>query len=68
MFSRFKKGEIVLVRGIGQNDKKCYNNVLAKVIERDPYYKDYLIQFEDGSEDWLIPRYLLKLNKKGVKI
>ncbi len=62
MFSRFKKGEIVLVRGIGQNDQKCYNGILAKVIERDPYYKDYLMQFEDGSEDWLIPRYLLKLN------
>lgn len=62
MFNRFKNGETVLVRGIGQNNNKHYRGVLAKVIERDPYYKDYLVQFRDGSEDWLIPKYLLKLN------
>ena len=35
---------------------------IAEVIERDPYFKDYHIRFEDGSEDWLLPKYLLKLN------
>lgn len=62
MFNQFKNGEMVLVTGIGQNNKKYYNDLLAKVIERDPYYKDYHLQFEDGSDDWLMPEYLQKLN------
>ncbi len=62
MFNQFKNGEMVLVTGIGQNDEKCYNGILAKVIESDPYYKDYHLQFEDGSDDWLMPEYLQKLN------
>lgn len=62
MFNQFKNGDKVLVRGIGQNNKKHYNGVIAEVIERDPYFKDYHIRFEDGSEDWLLPKYLLKLN------
>lgn len=62
MFNQFKNGDKVLVRGIGQNNKKYYNGVIAEVIERDPYFKDYHLRFEDGSEDWLLPKYLLKLN------
>ncbi len=60
MFNEFKNGEKVFVEGIGQNDGKQYDNVPAKVIERDPYFKDYLVQFKDGTEDWIMPQYLRK--------
>ena len=60
MFNEFKNGEKVFVEGIGKNTGKQYDNVPAKVIERDPYFKDYLVQFKDGTEDWMIPKYLRK--------
>ena len=60
MFSKFKKGNKVFVSGVGQNNGKIYKNVAAKIIERDPYYKDYLVEFKDGTEDWVLPKYLRK--------
>lgn len=60
MFNKFKNGDKVFVEGVGQNDGKRYYNVPAKVIERDPYYKDYLVQFKDRTEDWIVPQFLRK--------
>lgn len=65
MFNQFKNGDYVLVTGKGLNDGKIYKNVSAKVIERDPYYKDYLVKFEDGTEDWITPKYLQKNYKRS---
>lgn len=61
MFNQFKNGDYVLITGEGLNDGKKYINVSAKVIERDPYYKDYLVKFKDGTEDWITPKYIQKL-------
>ncbi len=60
MFSKYKKGSKVIVFGYGQVDGKIYINEEAIVIERDPYFKDYLVKFEDGTEDWIKPKYLQK--------
>ena len=65
MHSKFKKGEIVIVYGKGEIDGKVYRNKIAKVIERDPYYKDYLVRFEDGTEDWLLPKHIQKLTERN---
>lgn len=60
MFSKFKNGQKVIVYGPGKKDGKFYKNVPAIVIERDPYYKDYHIRFLDGTDDWLLQKYLRK--------
>ncbi len=58
MFNKFKNGQAVIVYGYGENDGKFYNNKSAKVILRDPYFKDYLIKFKDNTEDWVLEKYL----------
>ena len=60
MFNKFKNGDKVFVEGFGKVDGKFYKNVPAKVIRRDPYFKDYLVRFKDGAEDWLSSQYLRK--------
>lgn len=60
MYNKFKNGSKVIVYGPGENNGKFYKNVPAVIIERDPYYKDYLIKFANGTEDWILPQYLRK--------
>lgn len=60
MFNKYRNGSEVIVNGTGQNDGKVYKNVSAKIIERDPYFLDYHVQFEDGTDDWILPKYLRK--------
>lgn len=61
MFNKFKNGEKVIIYGIGKNDGKFYENLPAKIIERDSYYHDYHVQFKDGTDDWILPKYVKKL-------
>ncbi len=58
MFNKFKNNEIVIVNGIGKCDSTYYKSRIGKVICRDPYYLDYNILFDDGTEDWLDGKYL----------
>lgn len=68
MNNKFKNGTRVIVCGYGENNGKFYKNVPAKIIGRDPYYKDYLVSFKNGSEDWFLPKYLRKpYLRKGRK-
>lgn len=68
MNNEFKNGNKVIVYGAGQNDGKFYKNVSAIVLECDPYYKDYHVEFKDGTEDWILPENLRKpYSRKGVK-
>lgn len=60
MYSKFKKNHKVFVYGPGQNAGKFYKNIPAIIIERDPYYGDYLVKFKDNTEDWIKPKYLRK--------
>ena len=56
----FKINEIVLVKGFGKCNNKYYHNIIGRVICRDPYFKDYNIKFQDGTEDWFNLEYLNK--------
>lgn len=69
MHNEFKNGSKVFVYGPGQNDGKFYNKKLAIILERDPYFRDYHVKFKDGTEDWILPKYLRKpyARKKGNK-
>ena len=58
MHNEFKDGNQVIVNGTGENDGKYYDNQLAIILERDPYYLDYHVQFGDGKDDWILPKYL----------
>ena len=60
MFNEFKKGHKVIVYGFGKNNGKFYKNVPAIVIERDPHFKDYHLKFKDGTDDWVLPKYIRK--------
>lgn len=61
MFNKFKIGDIVLIIGIGKCNNKTYFKCKGKIICKDPYYKDYNVKLEDGSEDWFDAQYLIKL-------
>ena len=51
MFNKFKINEIVICNGIGKGTEKKFHRI-GIVIEKDYYYKDYCIRFEDGTEEW----------------
>lgn len=69
MFNKFKKGEKVVVYGSGEEFGRFYYHEPAVIKERDPYYKDYLVKFKDGSEEWFLSECLKKpyTKKKGNK-
>lgn len=60
MYNKFKDGDSVIVNGIGKCNYKRYKNKIGKVICRDPFFFDYNIQFEDGTEDWIDDIYIEK--------
>lgn len=60
MFNRYKNKSKVIVYGPGQNNGNFYNNIPATIIERDPYFKDYHVKFKNGTDDWILPKYLRK--------
>ena len=60
MYNKFKDGDSVIVNGIGKCNDKRYKNKFGKVICRDPFFFDYNIQFEDGTEDWIDDIYIEK--------
>lgn len=61
MFNKFKIGEIVLCCGIGKVTEKQVNRI-GRIIEKDYYYKDYCIKFDDDSEEWLDENSIYKIN------
>lgn len=67
MRNKFKNKDKVFVYGTGKNAGVFYRNVPAIIIERDSFYKDYLVKFNDGSEDWIEPNHLRKPFERGYK-
>lgn len=70
MFNKFKIGQRVCVNGPGKKDDKYYTNKIGKVVEKDNYFCDYLIKFQDGTSDWIDEIYLKSIRKykrKGKK-
>lgn len=60
MFNKFKNNEIVLICGYTKEHNNYYYNERAQIICRDPFYLDYNIKFEDGSEDWVDSIFIKK--------
>ena len=60
MFNKFKNNQKVIVNGFGKCNNRLYQNKIAIIICRDPYYLDYNIKFEDGTEDWIDGKFLRK--------
>lgn len=52
MFNKYKNNTVVIVNGIGKCESKKYKNMIGIVVCRDPYFKDYNVEFLDGSDDW----------------
>ena len=60
MNNEYKDGESVIVCGVGENSGIVYKNKSARIIERDPYFKDYHVIFSDGRSDWIKPKDIRK--------
>ena len=60
MFNKYKINELVMCCGIGKCTEKEYHKI-GVVIEKDYYYKDYCIRFEDGTEEWFDEENLEKM-------
>lgn len=60
MNNKFNTNEKVIVNGIGKCNGKEYKDEVAIVINRDPFFLDYNVRFEDGTEDWLEEECLRK--------
>ncbi len=56
----FKVNNKVYVCGYGKENGDFYKNVPGMIVERDPYYKDYLVRFKNGKEDWFSPEDIRK--------
>lgn len=52
MHNKFKINQKVYVNGIGKSSKKNYNNKIGNIIIKDSYFNDYLIKFDNNTEDW----------------
>lgn len=63
MRNKFKAGEFVIVNGFGKKENKYYINEIGKVIERDDFFYDYHIVFENKESDWLDEKSLKKVKK-----
>lgn len=61
MFNKFKNNQKVIVNGFGKCNHRRYRYKKGIVICRDPYYLDYNIRFEDGTEDWVDEKFLRKV-------
>lgn len=58
MFNKFKIGEEVIIYGCGKKHGKFYEDLPAKIIERDSYFHDYHVKFKDGTDDWISPEHI----------
>lgn len=71
MRNKHKYGTMVIVCGPGERDEKFYVRVFGKVVECDPYFKDYRVKFMDGTDDWFLPEHVKRpypiLIEKGAK-
>jgi len=67
MYSKFKNGERVIVLGVGKMFNKFYYKSKGKVINRDPYFKDYCVKIDKGINDWFDEECLHKMRQRGKK-
>lgn len=71
MRNKFKKGELVIVNGIGKKEDKVYMNKRGNIIERDVFFLDYNVKFSKKEDDWFNERALRKvtnLRERNIKV
>lgn len=67
MFNKYHARQKVRVNGIGKNNDKYYSGQIGKVVERDAFFCDYLVSFENGKSDWFDEQYLTPIRKYKKK-
>lgn len=67
MMNRFKKGELVIINGIGKNTGKEYSNVLGIIEEKDYYFVQYKVNIMFDNSDWFHERDLKRVFEKEYK-
>lgn len=63
MRNKFKRGETVIVNGIGKNENKKYTNIKGNIIEKDVFFLDYNVAFSMKDNDWFDEKALKKIKK-----
>lgn len=63
MRNKFKKGEKVLVNGIGKKENKIYKNKRGSIIEKDAFFLDYNVAFSKKEDDWFNENQIKKTRK-----
>lgn len=71
MMNRYKKGELVLVNGIGKENEEKSINSIGIIKQKDYYFNNYYIKLFFGKDDWFkekdITRIFDKKSKKQEK-
>lgn len=71
MRNKFKRGDIVVVNGIGKKEDRVYINKRGSIIERDAFFLDYNVKFSKKEDDWFNERALRKvvnLRERNIKV
>lgn len=67
MMNRFKKGELVIINGIGKNTGEEYSNVLGIIEEKDYYFVQYKVNIMFDNFDWFHEKDLKRVFEKEYK-
>lgn len=67
MMNRFKKGELVIINGIGKNTGKEFSNVIGIIEEKDYYFVQYKVNIMFDTSDWFHERDLTRVFEKENK-
>lgn len=67
MMNRYKKGELVIIDGIGKLYGEKNSNVIGIIKEKDYFFNEYLVEIPFGKEDWFKEKDLTRLFDKEKK-
>ena len=67
MMNRYKKGELVIVNGIGKLHSEENSNVIGIIKEKDYFFNEYLVEIPFGKEDWFKESDLTRVFDKDKK-
>ena len=67
MFNKFKTGELVICCGIGKVTEGLFF-MKATIIYKDYYYNDYLVQLENGTEEYFNEIDVYKMDEIKLEV
>jgi len=67
MMNRYKKGELVVINGIGKLHGEENSNVIGIIKEKDYFFNEYLVEIPFGKEDWFKESDLTRVFDKEKK-